>query len=129
MARISKRLIIAAAAVVALLALALVAVLFTELDSPELRRLALDQVGEASGFDLEAKGFRLNLLHGLELEEVEVLAEDDGRINLSMLVTGRLDGSAIRLNKAYLEQLAKRYVGKRVENELGKALKGLLGND
>ncbi len=78
MAKKTKKLIIAGAIVAGLLVLALVAVLFTEFDSPELGRLALGQVGEASGFDLQARGFRLNLLRGLELEEVEARAVDGG---------------------------------------------------
>ena len=76
MAMNRKKLLIVAAAVVGLLALAVVAVLFVEFDSPELGRLALGEVGKASGFDLQAKGFRLNLLRGLELEEVEARATD-----------------------------------------------------
>ena len=78
MAKKRKKLMIVAAAAVGLLVLAVVAVLFTEFDSPELGRLALGQVGKASGFDLEAKGFRLNLLRGLELTEVEARATDGG---------------------------------------------------
>jgi len=76
MAGIPKKLLIAAAAVAGLLVLAVVAVLFTDFDSPELGRLALGKVGEASGFDLQAQGFRLNLLRGLELEQVEARATD-----------------------------------------------------
>ncbi len=76
MAMNRKKLLIAAAAVVGLLALAVFAVLFAEFDSPELGRLALGEVGKASGFDLQAKGFRLNLLRGLELEEVEARSTD-----------------------------------------------------
>ena len=71
-----KKLIIAAAAVAGLLVLATIAVLFTEFDSPRLGQLALDQVGKASGFDLQAQGFRLNLLRGLELDGVEARATD-----------------------------------------------------
>ncbi len=78
MAKTRKKLILAAAVAAGLLVLAIAAVLFTEFDSPELGRLALGQVGEASGFDLQAKGFRLNLLRGLELEEVEARATDGG---------------------------------------------------
>ncbi len=78
MAELPKKLMIAAAVVAGLLVLAVVAVLFTEFDSPELGRLALDQVGKASGFELEAKGFRLNLLRGLELDGVDARATDGG---------------------------------------------------
>ncbi len=73
-----KKLIIAAAAVAGLLVLAVIAVLFTEFDSPRLGQLALGEVGKASGFDLKAEGFRLNLLRGLELEGVEARATDGG---------------------------------------------------
>ncbi len=76
MAKNRKKLLIAAAVVAGLLVLAVVVLLTTEFDSPELGRLALGKVGEASGFDLQAKGFRLNLLRGLELEEVEARAID-----------------------------------------------------
>ncbi len=71
MAKTTKKLILAAAVAAGLLLVALIAVLFTEFDSPELGRLALGQVGKASGFDLQAQGFRLNLLRGLELDQVE----------------------------------------------------------
>ncbi len=57
MARKREKLI-AAAVAASLVVLAVVAVLFTEFDSPELGRLALGQVGKASGLDLQAKGFR-----------------------------------------------------------------------
>ncbi len=71
---------------------------------------------------------------GLKIKEIpaevlEVLAEADGRINLPMLMTGTADGSSVKLNQKYLAELGKRYARKRVENELGKALRGLLGDD
>ena len=71
---------------------------------------------------------------GLKIEEIpaevlEVLAEDDGRVNLPVLLTGTTDGTKVGLNQAYLEQLAKRYVRKRAQDELGKALGKLFGND
>ena len=84
MAGSSKKLLLAAAAVAALLAIAAVAVLFIEFDSPELGRLALARIGDSSGLDLEAEGFRLNLLRGLEahlgVEAGEATA--DGRVSL-----------------------------------------------
>ena len=79
MAGKSKKLILAAAVVLGLFVLALVAVLFTEFDSPELGRLALRQIGESSGLDLRAEGFRLNVLRGLELEKVEASGPIGGR--------------------------------------------------
>ena len=71
MAKTIKKLFLAGIVIAGLLLVALIAVLFVEFDSPELGRLALDQVGKASGFDLQAQGFKLNLLRGLELEQVE----------------------------------------------------------
>ena len=73
-----KKLILIAATAGGLAALALVSVLVTDFDSPELGRLALGQVGKASGFDLQARSFRLNLLRGLELEGVEARATGGG---------------------------------------------------
>ena len=58
-----------------------------------------------------------------------MLAEEDGRINLPMLLTGTADGSTVKLNQDLLEDLGKRYVKKRLENELGKALSNLFGGD
>lgn len=80
-----KKVVAAVAAVLALLVLGLIAVLFTEFDSPELGRLALARIGESSGLDLRAEGFRLNLLRGLELEKVEAEGQlADGEIKASM---------------------------------------------
>ena len=71
MASRSKKFLLAAACILGLVVLSLVLVLFVEFDSPELGRLALSQIGKSSGFDLQAQGFRLNLMRGLELQQVE----------------------------------------------------------
>jgi AsmA-like C-terminal region len=51
-------------------------------DSPELGQAVLDKVGSATGVELKAEGFRLNLLKGLVLDNVEGKSSGDGR-NLS----------------------------------------------
>lgn len=70
MALAPKKIVIAAVLALGLAVLGLVLLLFVEFDSPRLGRLALDQIGKAAGFELQAEGFRLNLLRGLELEQV-----------------------------------------------------------
>ncbi len=46
-------------------------------DSPELGQAILDQVGDATGMKMTATGFRLNLLRGLVLENVEVSSRSE----------------------------------------------------
>jgi uncharacterized protein involved in outer membrane biogenesis len=48
-------------------------------DSPELGQALLDRVGQASGVELHAEGFRLNLLKGLVLEKVQGSSVGEGR--------------------------------------------------
>jgi uncharacterized protein involved in outer membrane biogenesis len=48
-------------------------------DSPELGKTLLDKVGAATGIQMKAEGFRLNLLRGLELEKVEAVSSSEGR--------------------------------------------------
>jgi hypothetical protein len=66
---------------IALLVLLVVAafLLAREWDSPRLGRALLDQVGQATGLELEASGFRLSLLRGLVLEEVKGRSSEAGR--------------------------------------------------
>ncbi len=85
----SKKLLIAVVAVVGLLLVAVLAVLFTEFDSPKLGRLALDQIGDSVGLELEAEGFRLHLLRGLELQGVKasgLLGDDAMHASMERLV-------------------------------------------
>ncbi len=46
-----------------------------------------------------------------------------------MLMIGTAEESTVKLSQKYLEELGKRYVRRRVENELGAALRGLLGEN
>ena len=48
-------------------------------DSPELGKTLLDKVGEATGVEMSAEGFRLNLFRGLVLEKVEAKSSSSGR--------------------------------------------------
>jgi len=58
-------------------------------DSPELGQALLDRVSAATGIQMKAEGFRLNLLKGVVLEKVEAKSSGDGReltFNLDRLV-------------------------------------------
>ncbi len=58
-------------------------------DSPELGQALLDKVSAATGIQMKAEGFRLNLLKGVVLEKVEAKSSGDGReltFNLDRLV-------------------------------------------
>lgn len=48
-------------------------------DSPELGQALLGKVSESTGVSMTARSFRLNLLHGLELEGVEGSTSSEGR--------------------------------------------------
>lgn len=66
--------------VVAALLLAVLAFLVArDWDSPELGQALLDKVGEAAGVRMKAEGFRLNLLEGLVLDNVEGSSAGKGR--------------------------------------------------
>lgn len=74
-----------------LAALAVVAVflLSRDWDSPELGRALLDKVSAATGIQVKAEGFRLNVLKGVVLETVEGKSKTEGReltFNLDRLV-------------------------------------------
>lgn len=77
MARTKKLLGIASVMVLLLVAAAAVAVTM-DWDSPALGQALLDQAAAAGGLELEAEGFRLNLLKGLQLEKVRVRSPMDG---------------------------------------------------
>jgi hypothetical protein len=66
-----KKLIVVGTLAVGVLAIALALVLSTDFASPKLGKAALEQASKATGMKLSAAGFRLNLLRGLTLEEVE----------------------------------------------------------
>jgi hypothetical protein len=58
-------------------------------DSPELGQALLDKVSAATGIQMKAEGFRLNLLKGVVLEKVEAKSSSEGReltFNLDRLV-------------------------------------------
>jgi hypothetical protein len=58
-------------------------------DSPELGQALLDKVSAATGIQMKAEGFRLNLLKGVVLEKVDAKSSGDGRelaFNLDRLV-------------------------------------------
>jgi uncharacterized protein involved in outer membrane biogenesis len=68
--------------ILAVLAVLVVVVVFLaarDWDSPELGRALLDKVGAATGIQMKAEGFRLNLLRGLVLEKVEAASRTEGR--------------------------------------------------
>jgi uncharacterized protein involved in outer membrane biogenesis len=68
--------------VLAVLVVLVVVVVFLaarDWDSPELGQTLLDKVGAATGIQMKAEGFRLNLLRGLVLEKVEATSTSEGR--------------------------------------------------
>ncbi len=65
--------------VLAALAAVLLILLSRDWDSPELGRKLLAQVAAATGVQIEAEGFRLNLLKGVVLERVEAKTSGEGR--------------------------------------------------
>lgn len=70
-----KKILVVAALIVGLI----VFLLARDWDSPELGQALLDVAGEATGIEMTAKGFRLNLLRGLVLEDVEARLDSPGR--------------------------------------------------
>ncbi|MEM7349597.1 MAG: AsmA-like C-terminal region-containing protein [Acidobacteriota bacterium] len=120
-----KKLILVAAVALVVLALGVVAVLFTEFDSPELGRLALNQIGQSAGLELQAEGFRLNLLRGLELENVQARGPlEDGELTATMdrlvlkhrpgdLLGGTLTVTEIVLERPQVELVAGERVATR----------------
>ncbi len=48
-------------------------------DSPELGQALLDKAGEATGIEMTATGFQLNLLKGVRLEGIKARSEVPGR--------------------------------------------------
>ena len=82
-------------------------------DSPELGRKVLGEVSAAAGVDIEAEGFRLNLLRGLVLSNVRVSSETEGRkldIALDRLVfehrLAPLLGGTVAVDRIVLEKPA-----------------------
>jgi hypothetical protein len=80
-----KKILIVAVMIVCLVAFLLV----RDWDSPDLGQALLDVAGDATGIEMTAKGFRLNLLRGLLLEDVEARSDAPGRkfeVSLDQLV-------------------------------------------
>lgn len=65
--------------VVAILLLVGVFFLTKDYDSPELGQSLLDEVGEATGVEMTATGFRFNLFKGVELDNVTATSSTPGR--------------------------------------------------
>ncbi len=57
--------------VIAILIALITSLLFVEFDSPELGKIVLKRASDAAGIQLSAKRFRLQLIKGLVLEDVE----------------------------------------------------------
>ncbi len=53
--------------------------LMRDYDSPELGQALLDEVGDATGIDMTATGFRFNLFRGIELDNVTATSRSEGR--------------------------------------------------
>jgi hypothetical protein len=84
-------------------------------DSPELGQALLDKAGEATGIEMTATGFQLNLLKGVRLEGVKARSEKPGRTfffsmdqmvfehRLAPLLSGTVAIERIVLNKPQFE--------------------------
>ena len=77
MKKIRRILLVVVVAAVLLVAVGAIA-LTLDYDSPTLGQALLDQVAAAGGLELEAETFRLNLLEGLELGNVQVRTPVEG---------------------------------------------------
>jgi hypothetical protein len=83
--RIARHLLWIAAAVAGVFVVAVTVLLVVDWDSPRLGAAALRKAGESAGLEIEAEGFRLNLLRGLELRDVHVRGDlDAGRLEVTM---------------------------------------------
>jgi hypothetical protein len=67
-----KKLLLGAAILVGVLALAIVIVYLVDFESPELGELVVEKVKEATGAEVGVGRYRLNLIRGLELEDVRL---------------------------------------------------------
>ena len=65
--------------VAAVLLLVGIFMLTKDYDSPELGQALLDKVGEATGVEMTATGFRFNLFNGVELDNVTASSSSPGR--------------------------------------------------
>ena len=74
----AKKLLLAAAILGGVLALAIAVVFLVDFESPELGKVVVEKVNEATGARLTVGRYRLNLIRGLELEEVDVTASLPG---------------------------------------------------
>jgi uncharacterized protein involved in outer membrane biogenesis len=71
--------------ILVVLVVLVVFLLMRDWDSPELGQALLDKAGEATGVEMSAEGFRLNLLRGLVLENVKAKSSSSGRdVNVSL---------------------------------------------
>ncbi len=96
-----------------LAALAVLAVflLSRDWDSPKLGRALLDKVSAATGIQVQAEGFRLNLLKGVVLEKVAAKSKTEGReltLDLDRLVFEHrllpLLGGTVAVDRVLLEK-------------------------
>ncbi|HEX9726089.1 MAG TPA: AsmA-like C-terminal region-containing protein [Vicinamibacteria bacterium] len=74
----AKKLLLAAAILAGVLVLAIGIVYLVDFESPELGELVVGKVNEATGAELSVDRYRLNLIRGLELENVRVSASLPG---------------------------------------------------
>ncbi|MFL6259784.1 MAG: hypothetical protein ACJ76Y_08745 [Thermoanaerobaculia bacterium] len=78
-----KKLWVGGGLIAALLVVALAVLLLVDFDSPRLGRAVLEQVSAQTGLQVEADGFRLNLVRGLRMEGVRVASQSlSGRLTL-----------------------------------------------
>jgi hypothetical protein len=87
----AKKLFLAAAILVSVLVLAIGVIYLVDFESPELGELVIGKVNEVTGAELGVGRYRLNLIRGLELEDVRVSTSLPGGS-----LEARLDGLILR---------------------------------
>lgn len=87
----AKKLLLAGAICVGLLVLGVAVIFLVDFDSPELGKAVVDKANEVTGAELSVGRYRLNLIRGLELEDVGVTASLPGN-NLE----AHLDGLVLK---------------------------------
>jgi hypothetical protein len=130
--------------IVAVLLLLVVVLASRDWDSPELGRAVLDEVGAKTGVQIQAEGFRLNLLKGVVLEKVQATSSSEGRkVDFALdrlvfehrilpLLTGKVAIDRIVLEEPRIELVqeearASKGSGKPAETKEGEEGEGVEG--
>jgi hypothetical protein len=86
-----KKLLVGAALLGGVVLVAIAVAFFVDFDSPELGEAVLEKANEATGVQLTVERYRLNLIRGLELEDVEATSSLPGGV-----LKAHLDGLVLK---------------------------------